>query len=819
MEFLSWHYTRGLDNFFNKWIFSVKWIIHYFSLHLLLRTLFSPYKRMIEVDRSPGFDFQRYFENLTFNLISRGIGAIVRLALFFSGLIMFVVMFYAGAIGMLFFIIFPPLGYPHYIRFKKRPDEYLKNLIYSAKKNKENAIATILASEAGSFWLKRLGVQDRILLEKAQFDDKFLDKLKAESFEELVAKMLELGVWKEEFLRSIKLSKEDLLLAAKWWDLYTTDISGIRNENYYGRPGMGLDLIYGYTPTLNQYSIDLAAPQSFSHRLIGRENIVSQMERALTAGNSVVLIGDPGVGKKTVVLEFAKRAVEGKLGADMAYRRILEFDYNSLLSGSSDANTKKANLAQILAEAANAGNVTLMVRDIQRLTNSEVEGYDFTDTFEEYMEGRQLKIIAVSTPREYERFISPNMRLRKYLKEVEVYPPDKEQALEILVESAMYWEKHKNMVITVPAIRKILIESDKYITEVPFPEKALELLESVVFAEELKKENLVTVEDAIAVLAEKTGVSFAHLTGSERKQLTNIEKIIHKNLVNQDSAVELMAKSLRGRSVGVKKEDKPIGSFLFLGPTGVGKTETAKVLADVYFGSSKEILRFDMAEYAGREGLERLIGSVEKNQPGSLTTAIKNKPASLLLLDEIEKATREIYNLFLSLLDEGTITDAFGRKVNCKNLFVIATSNAGAEFIRQQVQAGVFGEDLQKGIVDYVLKNNLFTPEFVNRFDGVIVYEPLKEEHLVEIARLLLNKVSKNLESQNIYFSAAEEAIRKLAKDGYNPAFGARPMNRIIDLSIGDLLGRAILEEDVKPGDRIELLPGEGKEEFKWRKV
>jgi ATP-dependent Clp protease ATP-binding subunit ClpC len=504
----------------------------------------------------------------------------------------------------------------------------------------------------------------------------------------------------------------------------------------------------------------------------------------------------------------------------MAFRRVLEFDYNFLLSEAADLNLKKAKLSQILEEASAAGNIIMVIRDIQRITNTDVEGHDFTDVFEEYLEKGEPKVICILASVDYDRFVAPNMKLRKHLEKVKVIPPTKDEALQIMVEGAERWEKlKKNLTITVPAMRKILDESDRYITEVPFPEKALELLDAVVMYREQKGGGVVSLEDTSVVLAEKTGISFARLTKKEKKQLGNLEEIIHERLINQDTAVELIAKTLRAKTIGVVQEKRPLGSFLFLGPTGVGKTETAKVLAKVYYGDVENILRFDMAEFAGKEGLERLIGSVSDNRPGMLTNSIKNKPASLLLLDEIEKSSPEIYNLFLSLLDEGVITDAFGKKIICRHLFVIATSNAGAEFVRGLVSRGIKGDQLQKSVIDHVLKKGIFSPEFLNRFDGVVVYEPLRKEDLVKIARLLLLELAENIKKKDIKVEVTQEACQKLANDGYEPAFGARPMKRIVNLVLGDLLGRMILKGEVGEGDSIKLVPSNTKEGYTWEKV
>ena len=213
------------------------------------------------------------------------------------------------------------------------------------------------------------------------------------------------------------------------------------------------------------------------------------------------------------------------------------------------------------------------------------------------------------------------------------------------------------------------------------------------------------------------------------------------------------------------------------------------------------------------------MGWVKKNKQGVLTTSIKNNPASLLLLDEIEKSPPSIFNLFLSLLDEGSITDAFGRKINCKHLFVIATSNAGAEFIRQLVSGGASGEDLQDKVVNYVLEKGIFTPEFLNRFDGVIVYEPLSPDHLVKIARILLSEMAESLKNKNINLVITDEVVTKIAQEGHDPAFGARPMGRIINLLIGDVIGKALLAGEINPSDNIKLIPLKEKDAYSWEKV
>lgn len=814
MGFLLWHYSKGLEYYIKAWLGNVDSLITYFSPLTLLTSLFSPWKRLIVADDSPGFNITRFFEVLSYNMISRVIGAIVRLILLVVWVIMFFVTGIFGVAGLFVWICLPFVGIPSYLFDKRLPENSINSLVGKIQKSPGRRMKTFLESTEGKFLLGKLMLTKDELVENSVDEEKFPVDLSTRNFEEFVTRLMSIHPFKDEFLRSKSLTADDFILAAKWWDKIKTDELEIKRRGR-GKPGIGLELLFGYTPNLNQYATDMGVKKSFSHHLIGRQQVVSRIERVLSAGSSVVLIGQPGVGKKTVIYEFAHRASQGLLGAKMSYRRIVELDYSFLLSEATDLDQKKSKLKQILAEAAYAGNIILVIRDLHKLTNSQLEGYDFTDIFEKYLEKGDLKIIAVSTPVDYERFFSKNMRLRKFMDVVEITQPTLDEAKLIVIEAATNWERTKNVNIPVQTVKAILDGSDRYVTETPFPEKALELLDAVVIYREQEGGATVTPDDVNIVLSEKTGISFAALTSKEKEKLGNLEGIIHERLVNQEIAVSLIARSLRSRVSGVSKENRPVGSFLFLGPTGVGKTETAKVLAKVYYGAEDQVLRFDMAEYAGREGLERLIGSQDNNSPGALTTAIKNRPASLLLLDEIEKAPREIYNLFLTLLDEGVMTDAGGRKIIGKHLFIIATSNASAEYIRQLVSQGVKGEELQKQVVNKVLEDGIFSPEFLNRFDGVVVYEPLTNEHLVKVAGHLLTEMVENLKKKNITMQVTREATEKLAKEGFDPAFGARPMRRIVDLVLGDLIGKAILAGEVNPGDNIKLVPMQGRDEYK----
>ncbi len=818
-QFLSWHYSWGVSFYIKRYVYALGYIIHFFSLFKLPATLFAPWKRLADTSRSSGFDFRREFEKFTYNFVSRFIGVFVRAGLFVIGILSLFLIAFLGAVGFIFWIILPFLSLRIYF-LKMRSSA---NLAMSIKRNAsdypEQAVSYLFSNAAGEFVLKHTGLVLSDLINFADIKKVNLKGVVPSSYATLLDYFLERGVWDESFFSKRGISRTDLVLAARWWERLNEEETRVDVSLSYSGAGIGASLVYGYTPTLDKYFTRMDFVQPFEHHLIGRQNVVSRMERALNSGMSVFLVGPPGVGKKTVVLEFANRARKGELGSELSYKKIFELNLNFIFSQSTDLNQKKLRLSEILSESSQAGNVILVVRDLHRIVNASVEGYDFTDIIESFLEKKDLKIISISTDTEYEKFIVPNLRIRKFFETVEVVQPSKEEAMEILFEAASRWEKIKKVVILTASLRRILDSSDRYITETPFPEKALELLDSVVIYKSQMADKIISPVDVDAVMSEKTGIKFAEVTGDTKNLLLKLESVIHKRLVNQKEAVEMIAKILRSKSLGVVKSSRPIGSFLFLGPTGVGKTETAKVLAKVYFGSEKHIVRFDMAEYVGDQGVERLLGSQASGEPGVLTTAIKNRPASLLLLDEIEKASPQIINLFLSVLDEGIITDAFGKKINCQNLFIVATSNAGAEYIRRLVSGNEKASFLHKKVIEYVLRKGIFSPEFINRFDGVVVYEPLGRKELVMIASIMLNDFAAQIKEKNIFLQISDSAISGLVEKGYDPSFGARPMRRVLDIEIGDAMSRAILNNETQEGDLLEIYYDKTQKKFGFTKV
>lgn len=632
------------------------------------------------------------------------------------------------------------------------------------------------------------------------------DLLIASSLEELLTQeWLKINIESED-LDSICLWSESLRAYAeksgRFWDL----------DNLLRATPIGQTWTYGFTPLLNEFAQNVLAGKNKikSGALIGRQKEIEEIERVLSkqGENNVLLVGEPGVGKESIIIGFGALIASGKTLPALDYKRVLNLNISLLVSRFKNLPDIQKGILSVLNEAERAGNIILVIENIHNFVGSSDLGIgkaDISQILIPYLASSHFQVIGTTDPVNFHKYIENRPEFVKIFSRVNVEEPSLKDMVAIIEEASLTFEKTLGIFFTYSAIKSIAFFAEKYIHTAPNPEKALDLLSETATYVKNQKRDLVLAEDAEKVVSQISRVPIGINTESEKNLLLNLESIMHESLINQEEAVRVIAESLRRIRSGLTARRKPIGAFLFIGPTGVGKTETAKVLAKQYFGSSDRIIRFDMAEYQEKNAISRFIGSAETNEPGQFISQVRDNPSSLVLLDEIEKANRSIINIFLTVLDEGYLNDVYGRKVNMEQTIIIATSNAGSEAIREMVLQNIDPESQRNQLVDYLLKNNYFSPEFLNRFDAIVVYHPLSKENLFKIAGLLLEDLKKRLKDQGYLLEINDDMKNYVVEKGFDPQFGARPMKRIIAEHVESPISTKIIEGNLKKGEKFSL--------------
>jgi len=579
--------------------------------------------------------------------------------------------------------------------------------------------------------------------------------------------------------------------------------------------GVGRDWVFGYTRYLNRYSVDLTAQiNGYIHKLkyIGHQPAIQEMERGLAqfTGHNVVLVGEEGSGKRTAVYGLVRRMLLGQSFNILNHRRLLEVDLESLLAGAETSGAIIQRLKVIMVEAVKAGNIILFFDKITNLFSAKRAGQvNAAEILIPYLNSTGVFIIGTATPGQYLRYIQSRPALREKFKKIEMKEPSQDEMIRIMEDTLPLIEARTGAFFTYGAIKEILRITDKYIFNQPNPQKSIALMDRVAVESRGEVVSREKVQNTASYFY-KIPVGVAG--EEEKRKLLNLEEELHKRVVGQDLAITEISDAMRRARAGVgRKGKKPIGSFLFLGPTGVGKTETAKALAASYFGAEEAMFRFDMSEFQNKQDLYRFLGSPkEGGRPGLLTQALKEHPFSLLLFDEIEKAHPDILNLFLQILDEGVATDSQGKKLIFKNNIIIATSNAGAEFIREQIKEGVEAKELSGRLLDYLLENNLFRPELLNRFSAVISFSPLNLEQIEQISKMKIDQLVQRIaQERDITVKIGPGVVREIARKGYNPEMGARPMERMIKKYLENLIAKKILADEVSRGGELVISLGD----------
>ncbi|NIT04352.1 AAA domain-containing protein [Candidatus Saccharibacteria bacterium] len=640
------------------------------------------------------------------------------------------------------------------------------------------------------------------------------------------------------------------------------------------------------TSTLDRYgrNISALAEKGKLDPVIGRGEEINRVIHVLSrrTKNNPVLIGDPGVGKTAIVEGLAQRIIEGNVPEPLLGKRIVALDLALMLAGASHRGEFEERMKKAIEEVTAArGEIVLFIDELHTVVGAGAAqgAIDASNMLKPPLARGELQCIGATTLDEYRRYIEKDGALERRFQPVMVTEPTQGETLDILRGLRPNYEDHHRVRLTDGALGAAVELSDRYITDRFLPDKAIDLLdetsakkrlESVGYTsnnkadkiseeltrlkgksrktlaemerieeltalkggqvdeQELALENIpeVTAQDVAKTVSKITGIHVEDISTDERKRLMDLEKKLHERIVGQDEAVKAVSSAIRRARAGLKDPNRPVGSFIFLGPTGVGKTELAKALAEALYGDEDSMVRLDMSEYAERHTVSRMIGSppgyVGYEDAGQLTEAVRRKPFSVVLFDEIEKAHPEVFNILLQILEDGRLTDAHGRTVDFKNTVLIMTSNVGTSAI--SAKAVGFGEgakkkdyeELKEGLLGDLQKS--FRPEFLNRIDEIIVFHPLSEKHVRKIADILIERSKKLLESQGISLDVTKRARNFLAERGFDPELGARPLKRLIQKEIENPISNGIVSGDYRKGDTVGFDFTGGKTTFQIKK-
>ena len=595
--------------------------------------------------------------------------------------------------------------------------------------------------------------------------------------------------------------------------------------------------------------------------------------------NNPCLMGDPGVGKTAIVEGLAQKISDGNVPDTLRHKRILSLDLSAMVAGSKYRGEFEERMKKALEDVKAAGTIILLIDEIHTVIGAgAAEGaIDASNILKPALARGEIQLIGATTLEEYRKHIEKDAAFERRFQPVRVEEPTEAVAVQMLTALKDPYEMHHRVRISDEAIAAAVRLSTRYVTERFLPDKAIDLIDEAASclrlsaytaptsikeleariaeleqeketaikteefeqAAEIKKlqdglrtslkaakrawesthdsgEIVVTADNVAEIVSRWTGIPVQSMQEEESQRLLHLEEVLHKRVIGQDEAVKALAKAVRRGRVGLKDPNRPIGSFLFLGPTGVGKTELSKALAEALFGDENAMVRIDMSEYMEKHSVSRMVGSppgyVGYEEGGQLSEKVRRNPYSVVLFDEIEKASPEVFNILLQVLDDGHITDGQGRKVDFKNTVIIMTSNAGARSIAAPKRLGFTSvetpeqsyEMMKKGVMDEI--KNIFKPEFLNRIDDIIVFHPLEKEEITRIVRLLTDVMAKRVkENMNITVSFTKKAIEKIAEEGYDKAYGARPLRRAIQSKIEDAFAEEYLLGNIKAGDKVSV--------------
>lgn len=576
---------------------------------------------------------------------------------------------------------------------------------------------------------------------------------------------------------------------------------------HVSKKGMDRAMTAIATPFLNQFSQDITLSALRGHLppCVAREKEIEDVFRVVESGtNSVVLVGDHGVGKMTMIEGIVQRMIEGSVPVQLQDKRFVQVSTTALLAGTTVSGAQE-RLLNIMSEVLHSKNIILFINNIHDLIGGQGDGtgLDVSESLGQFVGNGQALLFATTTPEQYNKSIV-NSQLGKRLTKVDIPEMTVNQTVQVLEAQAGMHEYKQKVFFSYDALAAAAQMAGKFMHDSRLPDSAIQIIaEAASYTKSQKGEHqLVERDDVAHIIEEKTGIKASSITEDESAKLLRLEEQMHERVVGQDEAVNAVANALRRARAEIRSTNRPIATFLFLGSTGVGKTELAKTISEVYFGGENRMIRVDMSEFQDNRGVYRLIGEPGQQGTGLLTESVRQQPFSLVLLDEIEKADPRILDLFLQVFDDGRLTDSVGRVIDFTNTIIIATSNAGTSFVQEGIREGKTPAEIQEALLRGELKKS-FRPEFLNRFDGITVFTPLTQEDVKHIAGLMIQRVAKEMLAKGVTLQVTDQGLDELATAGYDPEYGARPMRRAIQDLVENKLAEMMLSGQIQRKDTV----------------